>query len=92
VNEGAGALRLLARDAIDVLIADIRMPGVTGLELIKAVRKLSRRGPAIAVTAYPEEKQRALAAGFDVCLSKPIDPLELVREVARRIPGRTTQP
>jgi CheY-like chemotaxis protein len=71
----------------DVIISDIMMPGMTGLELIRAIRALPGQGdrptPAIAVSAYPyhHERNAALEAGFDAFLVKPVDPLVIVSYV-----------
>jgi CheY-like chemotaxis protein len=68
----------------DALLSDIAMPGFDGLELIRTVRaRDARRGdhtPAAAISAYarPEEADRALAAGFDLHLTKPIDETTLI--------------
>jgi CheY-like chemotaxis protein len=65
------------------------MPGEHGYGLIQAVRALpleqGARIPALALTAYvrPEDRQQALAAGYDQHLVKPIDPLDLASAVAR---------
>jgi signal transduction histidine kinase len=74
------ALQALGRVPVDVLLADIAMPEQDGYELIRAIRS-SRTGgtagvPAAAVTAHArdDERQRALAAGFQMHLAKPIDP------------------
>ena len=99
VLEAAGARVATARsgpealDAVrraepcDVLIADIGMPGMDGLQLIRAVRQLhepARNIPAAALTAYARSHDRitSLASGFQMHLVKPIDPLELVVAVA----------
>ncbi len=72
----------------DVLISDIGMPEVDGYELIKQVRELAvrqgKRLPAIALTAYSRTEDRtcALVAGYQVHLSKPVEPAELVMTVA----------
>ncbi len=72
----------------DVLITDIEMPGEDGYSLIQRVRALSIADggatPAIALTAYgrPTDRARALAAGFNMHVPKPIDPLELTTIVA----------
>jgi PAS domain S-box-containing protein len=71
----------------DVLVSDIGMPEVDGYTLLRQVRCLSpdRGGkiPAIALSAYAREEdyQRALAAGFQMHLSKPIDPSILVAAI-----------
>lgn len=73
----------------DVLIADIGMPVEDGYGLIKRVRALPREQggqiPALALTAYArtEDRVRALSAGYQVHLSKPVDRMELAAVVAR---------
>jgi len=77
----------------NVLIADIGMPGEDGYSLIRKLRALPRdRGghtPAVALTAYAraEDRVRALSAGFQVHLSKPVDRGELANVVARLAVG-----
>jgi PAS domain S-box-containing protein len=77
----------------EVLVSDLAMPGEDGFMLLRALRGAVGSGrsrlPAIAVTAYKtaENQKRALEAGFDLYLTKPVDPLQLtaaVAEVARR--------
>jgi CheY-like chemotaxis protein len=79
VSVASAAEALEALDAgADVLVSDIAMPGEDGLSLIEQVRKRpAHRGgriPATALSAYarPEEKLRALRAGFDMHLAKPV--------------------
>ncbi len=84
------ALEALHRDEYDVLISDIGMPDLDGIALIERVRALPSplcRIPAIAVTAYArtEDRDRAVAAGYDAFLSKPIDVDELGGLVAQVI-------
>ncbi len=85
------ALEILARQRHDVLVADIGMPGMDGLELIRAVRQLdapARNIPAAALTAYARAQDRitSLASGFQMHLVKPVDPLELVVAIASLAP------
>jgi PAS domain S-box-containing protein len=76
----------LAEAGADVLLSDIGMPGQDGLELLSRIRAVSRnRGlPAAALTALsrPEDRDRALSAGFQAFLCKPIDPEDLVLAVS----------
>ena len=71
----------------DVLVSDIGMPGGDGYELLARVRELPpERGgavPAIALTAYvrPEDRRRALDAGFHDHVTKPVDPAALVAAI-----------
>jgi CheY-like chemotaxis protein/anti-sigma regulatory factor (Ser/Thr protein kinase) len=80
----------------DVLVTDIGMPIEDGYSLIKKVRKLkSKRArliPAVALTAYAtsEDRARALSAGFQMHLAKPIEPKALVKSIAAAA-GRETQ-
>jgi CheY-like chemotaxis protein len=70
----------------DVLVSDIGMPGEDGYELIRKVRMLGEGGrtPAIALTAFSrlEDRTRAMLAGFQSHLSKPVDARELLVTVA----------
>ena len=83
----ATALRILdAREWPDIVISDIEMPGEDGYSLIRRIRLMeptSRRVPAIALTAYTRsvDRVRALAAGFQAHMSKPVEPAELVAAV-----------
>ena len=84
----AEALELLRQKEVDVLVSDIGMPAADGYALIGRVREMtaSRAGrtPAVALTAYAseEDRRRALAAGFDVHLPKPVEPAELISVIA----------
>jgi hypothetical protein len=81
------ALATLSAFSPHVLISDVSMPGRDGYELIRAVRSTTGPEdlPAAALTAYsrPEDAARAREAGFQMHLSKPVEPYELVRVVAR---------
>ena len=79
---------MLKREPVDVLLADIAMPGEDGYSLIRKLR--AQRGPraayipAAALTAFAREEDRAaaLSAGFQMHLAKPIDVGSLVAAVA----------
>jgi signal transduction histidine kinase/DNA-binding response OmpR family regulator len=83
------ALELFVRSPPDVLVSDIGMPEQDGYDLIRQVRRLSAeeggRVPAMALTAFAREddRLRALAAGFQIHATKPIEPAELVAGIAR---------
>jgi PAS domain S-box-containing protein len=92
-RSGPEALDAIRHEALDVLIADVGMPGMDGLQLIRQVRQMpepARSIPAAALTAYARSQDRitSLASGFHMHLVKPIDPLELVVAVARLAPRR----
>lgn len=94
VESVAEALAAIEQSKPDVLISDIGMPDEDGYSLISKVRSLEassgQRIPAIALTAYArvEDRVRALNAGFQVHVPKPIEAVELVAVVAS-LTGRT---
>lgn len=83
------ALAVLERWKPHVLVSDIGLPGKSGYDLIRLVRRLrsdqGRDVPALALTAYahPEERARALASGFQLHMAKPVEPVALALAVAR---------
>ena len=87
VTSAVEALTALASFQPDILVSDIGMPGVDGHSLIQQIRALpAEQGgqiPAIALTAYAreEERQRAIASGFQMQVSKPLQLDQLVRGV-----------
>lgn len=92
------AFDALRADLPDLLISDLGMPEVDGFELLSWVRSLGRdRGgllPAVALTAFArsEDRLRALEAGFNSHISKPVEPSELIAAVAslvRPAPGKS---
>jgi signal transduction histidine kinase len=82
-SSAAQVMDLLSKTSPTVLISDIGMPETDGYELIRRVRTLTSI-PAIALTAYAreEDRRRALEAGFQAYVAKPVEPAELVRVVA----------
>jgi PAS domain S-box-containing protein len=88
------AMAVLEDWPADVLVTDLEMPGEDGVGLLRRARQMmtlrARRLPALALTAYgrSEDRVRALAAGFNLHLGKPVDPAELVLAVASLL-GRT---
>jgi signal transduction histidine kinase/ActR/RegA family two-component response regulator len=87
------AIGILEGTEMDVLLADIAMPGEDGFALIRRVRSsLEARIasiPAAAVTAHArdEEKRQAIAAGFQLHLAKPFEPAQLARAVESLVRG-----
>jgi CheY-like chemotaxis protein len=79
----------------DILVSDIQMPAIDGYELMRRVRKMGpdRGGniPAIALTAHIRDEDRvcALAAGFQIHMTKPFEPVELLRVVESLVNRRT---
>jgi PAS domain S-box-containing protein len=83
-SSASEAMAQLSGGDFDVLVSDIGMPGEDGYSLIRKVRASGNLIPAIALTAYarPEDRLRAMNAGYQTHLAKPADPAELVAMVA----------
>ena len=82
------AMERVVRDKPDVLFSDIGMPKEDGYALIRRVRKLAGargRTPAIALTAYAraEDRAKAIQAGYQLHMSKPVEPTQLIAMVAK---------
>ena len=83
VGDGQQALRMTQDAAYDVILMDVQMPGMDGLEATKAIRARESSGqrvPIIAMTAHTMkgDRERCLAAGMDGYLSKPVDGHEMI--------------
>lgn len=87
---GFEALRILPREQIDLIITDINMPDINGLELISYLKKNSRyeKTPLVILSTEGSERDRAkgLSLGADEYLVKPFDP-EQLQEVIRKYIG-----
>src|SRR5262249_49476339 len=87
-------LEIIRAEKPDLILSDIGMPGKDGYEFIRTIRKLPAteggRTPAIALTAFArsEDRTRAMMAGYQVHLSKPVEAQELVATVGS-LTGRT---
>jgi PAS domain S-box-containing protein len=94
-DSARAALAALEAVAPSVLVSDIGMPDQNGYELLEQVRAAEHgsRLPAVALTAYArvEDRDRAIRAGFQLHIAKPIDPAMLVRAVAL-VCGRIERP
>ncbi len=98
-NNGIEALQALTRKAYDLVLMDVQMPKLDGIQATLALRKpesgvLNPRVPVVAMTAHAmeEDRQRCLEAGMDGYLAKPIDPQALRAVVARYLPTRLLEP
>ena len=94
VGSGRQMLEVIGREAIDLLLLDLRLPGEDGMRLARAVRGTSRM-PIVIVTGRNEEADRVmgLELGADDYVTKPFSPRELlarIRAVLRRSQVQTT--
>jgi two-component system chemotaxis response regulator CheY len=86
---GFDALRLLPRGPYDLVITDINMPDINGLELVQFMRKseLHRRTPIVLISTQSSDRdrQRGLSLGADAYLAKPFTPELLLEETRRQL-------
>ena len=90
VAKSAGdALDLVERVKPHVLSSDLTLPGEDGFSLIRKLRAAGSTVPAVAITGYAraQDREAALAAGFDMHVPKPVDPTRFV-EVIATLAGR----
>ena len=73
-HNGYEAILKLAKEPFDLVITDIRMPGLTGLDILSAIKNLELGMPVIIITAFGGEEvyRRSIARGADGYLEKPI--------------------
>jgi PAS domain S-box-containing protein len=75
VNDGQAAVRAVEESHFDLVLMDVQMPNMDGLQATEAIRRMGKQIPIIALTAHArkEDRERCLAAGMDAYVSKPID-------------------
>jgi CheY-like chemotaxis protein len=89
VENGPAALAAIDRQPVDMILMDLEMPGMNGIDTTAAVRERDRRTggrtPIVAMTAHGmvDDRNRCLAAGMDDYISKPIDLKLLLAAVER---------
>jgi PAS domain S-box-containing protein len=92
-NNGEEAVDIYGHHRFDLVLMDMQMPQMDGLQATRAIRalELSRRTPIVAMTAnvMPEDRERCFAAGMDDFLSKPIS-IARLGEVLRRVMAKST--
>ena len=94
-NDGAEALELLKRQAVDLVLMDINMPVMGGIEALRAIRRGEAGDPDIPIIALTADamlgdRERYLAEGFDDHLAKPIEPTALIHMLLAA--GRSAPP
>ncbi len=94
VASGPEALRTLAERTVDVVVTDLGMPGMGGLELARAAKAIAPSVPVVVVTGWAErdDVERARGREVDSVLLKPVDPDALTEAVAGSVAGRGRNP
>ena len=97
LSGGDGLIETLDRDRPALVLMDIQLPGKDGFALLAEIRASAHRGlPVLALTAHAMsgDRERALQAGFDGYITKPIDirsfPVQVERALADDPPARPT--
>jgi len=89
----AAGMTLLAEKEFDLLVSDVAMPGMDGLQFIQQIRQTENGKnaaiPAMALTAYArdEDRRKAVAAGFQMHLAKPVEPTDLIASAGELLAG-----
>jgi CheY-like chemotaxis protein len=92
-DNGRAAVEAYRHQAFDLILMDMQMPEMDGMEAFAAIRALerpqARRTPVVALTAHAmaHDRQRCLAAGMDGYVSKPLTAALLFAEIERLIPA-----
>jgi CheY-like chemotaxis protein len=80
----------------DLILMDIGLPGISGLDATKIIKEnnKSKQIPVIAVTAFAmkEDETRAIQAGCDSFIAKPVNIRDLIREIERWVSRSETYP
>ncbi len=89
-SSGAEGLRVLAERSVDVVVTDVGMPGMGGLEVARAAKEIAPAVPVVVVTGYAERQDITDARGreVDALLVKPVHPDALTAAVAEVVQDR----
>jgi len=92
-TSAAAAFEMLDKEAIDLIVMDIQLPGIDGLEATRKLKEQSATAdiPVIAVTSYAMkgDREKALAAGCAGYVTKPIDKNTFIQEVAAHLGSKS---
>jgi DNA-binding NtrC family response regulator len=92
VDNGSEAFRKMVHQSYDLVITDIRMTGLSGLDILPGLKKLQPGISVVAITAFGSDEvhRKALIRGADVYLEKPVRLEDLRRLVHRLLDGAST--
>jgi two-component system cell cycle response regulator DivK len=92
MRSGEGLLEKIDAVGPELVLMDIQLPGKDGFALLQEIRESVHRGvPVVALTAHAMagDRERALAAGFDAYITKPIDVRGFPAQIARVLAGES---
>jgi CheY-like chemotaxis protein len=98
VTNGTEVLRALESDTFDLILMDVQMPGMDGLQTTAAIRENEKATglhiPILAMTAHAmnRDREKCLEAGMDAYLSKPVKPSELYAAIEELLTNQLTSP
>ena len=86
-KDGKEGLEKFSNNQYDLVISDISMPNMSGLEMVSQIKKISKNIPIILLTAYSEKEKllQAIDVGVTKYLIKPVDPEELIKTISEII-------
>lgn len=89
-SSGQAGLKTLSEHSVDVVVTDVGMPGMGGLELARAAKAIAPTVPVVVVTGWAEREDITQARGHEVdaVLVKPVDPDALAAAVSDVVRGR----
>ena len=85
--DGEEALRKIEKDVYDLILMDIELPGMDGIETTKIIKAKDKNMYVIALTSYAMkgDRERFLTAGFDDYISKPLDVSEFLKKLEEHL-------
>lgn len=88
--DGEEAVKKAEKEVYDLILMDIELPIMDGVEAAKIIKSKNKKVPIIALTSYAMkgDKERFLAAGFDEYISKPIEVSDFMKKLEKYIKAR----
>ncbi len=86
-NDGEGAIRAVTEERPDLVVLDIKMPGLSGIEVLKEIKKIESQLPIILLTGHGSTKEgmEGMKYGAYDYLMKPVDINELIQKIQEAI-------
>jgi len=88
--DGSEALQCIQKDKIDIVTLDLRMPGLSGIEVLREIKKINADIEVIVVSAYgtPQNHQEAVNHGADDFIIKPFNAPDLINSICKSVERR----